>query len=92
MALLANKYPRVAVLDRPTSEWRQSRRAQSLSGVQIKAGMMPRTANGISGDETVQERPTIVGGVGSNRKNLCPAAHQKHQVAVAMTDQLAPVW
>jgi hypothetical protein len=52
---------------------------------------MPGTADAVVGDEAVDQRSAIVRAGGSNGEYLCSAAHQKHGLGVAMTNQLTTI-
>lgn len=52
---------------------------------------MPGAADGVVGDEAIDQRPTVMRAVGGYREYLGSAAQQKHRLASAMTDQLAAI-
>jgi hypothetical protein len=48
---------------------------------------MQRAAHGVTFDEAVGERPTIVGARGPHRKDLGAASRKEHPFAARMTEE-----
>ena len=53
--------------------------------------MMPRTANGVIDEESLDERSAVMRALRPDRKHLGPTAHQQHLLITHMTDQLTAV-
>jgi hypothetical protein len=74
--LLAYPNLSVALLDRPARNRAQRWRCESLSGAQIKTGVMPGTPHRIADHQTVNKRPMIVRAMRPDRENVLSPPHQ----------------
>src|SRR5258706_16258255 len=75
-ALFAHENLAVMFVDGPALEGRESRCTECFACANIKARVMPGTANGVLDHEAIDERAVIVCAVSSNSENLFPSPHQ----------------
>ena len=75
------------LFDAPTRNRVQRRRAESLTGAQAEAGMMPRASNRIAHEKPLFERSAVVRADGTDREQLIAAPDKQHRFAVRVPEQ-----
>jgi hypothetical protein len=76
--LVANDDPVVDPLDPPARNGIECRRSNRFAGAQAEAGVMPGATDGVANDETIGERPFVMGAVGADGKDVVPGLDDEH--------------
>ncbi len=69
----------------------QRRRAQGLAGTQAETGMMPGASHGIADEETLRERPPVMGARRTDGEDLIAPTSEKHRLGADMPGDHAAV-
>jgi hypothetical protein len=65
----------------------QRGRAESLTGAQTEAGMMPWASNRIAHEKALFERSTVMRADGTDREQFIAAPYKEHRFAERVTEQ-----
>jgi len=87
LALLPDDDAIALVLHPPDRERGERRRARSLPGPQIEAGMMPGAADAVADDKAVGERPVIMTAMRVDGEDLGAGTYQQHLLIADMAEQ-----
>src|ERR1019366_2599914 len=82
-----NIYGPVSPLHPPAGNGVERGSPKRFAGAQGETGVVPRAANRLANNETVGERPAIMGAYGADRKDILAPAGEQHGFAACMAGQ-----